>query len=451
MKKEHLAFFSLLTQSFNFANTNHNLLINKYMNNKFNSFKIIGGNKLFGEIKNQTSKNATLPIMSASLLCDGVVKILDVPNITDVDNMVKILKKIGVQIKKEENTITLNPTKANNPILDYDLSKTMRSSLFLLGPMLSKFGEVDLTLPGGCKIGARPIDIHIKALKRLGVGVTQFDDHVFFKVEKPKTSKIKLKIPSVGATENIIQFACKLKGKTTIINPAREPEVVDLCNFLNQMGAKILGAGTKKITIYGVDKLTSTEYKPIGDRIVAGTLMTAVAIAGGDVKITNALPYQNLKLIEIMRKIGCQIDYKNDIIHIRKLDTLHSINKISTGYHPEFPTDLQSLMLSLSCVSKGVTEIEENIFENRFLTVNELKKMGATVNQVDNKVVKVVGVEKLKGATVHALDLRGGASLVVLALFSPETTIVKNIHFIDRGYDHLENMLQSLGANIRRI
>ena len=182
--------------------------------NKNECFEIIGGNKLFGEIRNQTSKNATLPILSASLLCDGVVKLNEVPNLTDVDNMLKILKKVGVLVKKEGNVVMLNPTKANNPTLDCELSKTMRSSLFLLGPMLSKFGEVDLTLPGGCKIGKRPIDMHIKAFEKLGVSVTQFDDHVFFKAIKPKANKIKLKIPSVGATENIVQFACKLKGKT---------------------------------------------------------------------------------------------------------------------------------------------------------------------------------------------------------------------------------------------
>ncbi len=420
------------------------------MNKKLDCFEIVGGNKLYGEIKNQTSKNAVLPIMSASILCDGVVKINEVPDITDVKNMVKILKKIGVHIRKEENSIMINSQNANIPNLDCKLSKTMRSSVFLLGPMLSKFGEIDLTLPGGCQIGARPIDIHIKALKKLGVSVFEFDDHVYFKVKKAKANKIKLKIPSVGATENIIQFACKLKGKTTIINPAREPEVVDLCNFLNQMGAKILGAGTNKITIFGVDKLSSTEYRPIGDRIVAGTIMTAVAVTGGDVKITNALPYQNLKLIDILQKIGCQIEYKNDIIHISRENELISPGFISTGYHPNFPTDLQSMMLALCCVTKGETTIVENVFENRFLTVPELKKFGAKVELNNSKTVKVEGVKSIQPALVKALDLRGGASLTVLALASDGCSTVKNIHFIDRGYDHLENMLTTLGANIRR-
>ncbi len=414
-------------------------------------FEVVGGNKLFGEIKNQTSKNASLPIMSASLLSDGEVILHEIPSITDVNNMVKILKKIGVEINEKGSSLTLNPTTANNPTLDCELSKTMRSSLFLLGPMLQKFGEVDLTLPGGCKIGKRPIDIHIKAFKKLGVEVTRFDDHVFFKVKKAQSNRIKLKIPSVGATENIVQFACKLKGKTIIDNPAREPEVVDLCNFLNQMGAKIIGAGTKRITIYGVDKLKTTEYKPIGDRIVAGTIMTAVAIAGGDVTITNAVPYQNLKLIEILQKIGCQIDYKNDILHIVRKDKLLPLNKVTTGYYPNFPTDLQSMIVSLASVIEGETRVKETIFENRFLIVNELKQMGAQITFKDSKTAIIKGVQSLNGAKVCALDLRGGASLMLSALIAHGKTIIENIHFIDRGYDHLEEMLNALGAKTRRL
>ena len=421
------------------------------MKKKLDCFEIVGGNKLFGEIKNQTSKNATLPILSASLLCDENVTIYDAPEISDVDNMLKILKKIGVKVRKSGKDISLNPTIATNCQIDCELSKKMRSSLFLLGPMLSKFGEVDLTLPGGCNIGKRPIDLHIKALKKLGVKVENYDDHVFFKVKKAKPNRIKLKIPSVGATENIIQFACKLKGKTTIINPAREPEVVDLCNFLNQMGAKIIGAGTNRITIYGVDKLKHTKYKPIGDRIVAGTIMIAVAMTGGDVTIINAVPYQNLKLIKILTQLGCQIDFKNDIIHIVKDKELHSVKKISTGYYPNFPTDMQSMVLALSCVLNGETIIEENVFENRFLTVPELKKLGANVATLNSKQVKVNGTKNLIGTLVEALDLRGGASLVLLGLVSIGKTVVKNIHYIDRGYENLELKLKSLGANIRRI
>ncbi len=421
------------------------------MKNKLNSFEIVGGNKLFGEIHNQTSKNATLPILSASLLCDEFVKILDIPDITDVDNMLKILKKIGVNVSRKDRNIYLNPTKATNTKIDCNLSKTMRSSLFLLGPMLSKFGEINLTMPGGCKIGKRPIDIHINAFKKLGVEVQIYDEHIFFKVKNAHSTRIKLRIPSVGATENIIQFACKLKGKTTIVNAAKEPEVVDLCNFLNQMGAKILGAGTDVITIYGVDRLTHTEYAPIGDRIAAGTIMTAVAIAGGNVTITNAVPYQNLKLIEILTQLGCQINFKNDIIHIVREKELHSIKEISTGFYPNFPTDMQSMILALMCVVNGETIVRENIFENRFLTISELKKFGANVKMLSSKHVKVKGVKTLTSASVEAMDLRGGASLVLLGLIANGKTIVNNVHFIDRGYDNFEDMLNSLGANIKRV
>ncbi len=414
-------------------------------------FEIIGGNKLYGEIINQTSKNATLPILSASLLCDGIVRINDVPEITDVENMIKILSQLGVCVDKKGNTLILDSSKATNKKIDSELARSMRSSVFLLGPLLSKFGEVELTLPGGCKIGKRPIDIHIKAFKKLGVEVFEYEDCVKFKVKNAKANKIKLRIPSVGATENIIQFACKLKGKTTIINAAKEPEVIDLCNFLNQMGAKILGAGTNKITIYGIEKLRNTEYKPIGDRIVAGTIMCAVAACGGKVTIKNAVPYQNLKLIEILQKIGCQVDYKNDIIKISSEGSLASLGRVYTGYYPKFPTDLQSLVLTLSCLSNGETKIKENIFENRFLTVSELRKMGAQIDVLNSKTVRVLGGAKLIGCEVEALDLRGGAGLVLAGLASKGKTIVKNINFIDRGYKSLEMVFKTLGANIRRL
>ncbi|MBQ9795849.1 MAG: UDP-N-acetylglucosamine 1-carboxyvinyltransferase [Clostridia bacterium] len=418
---------------------------------KKNSFLIEKCDGLYGEIKNQTSKNSTLPILSASILCDEQVKILEAPEISDVTNMLKILKKIGVKVKKKAKNIILDPSTADKMQVDCKLSKTMRSSIFLLGSLLARFKVAKITMPGGCKIGARPIDIHIKALKQLGVEVTYLEDCIFFNAENAKPNKIKLKIPSVGATENIIQFACKLKGITTLINPAKEPEIVDLCTFLNQMGAKILGAGTNKITIYGVDRFKYTEYKPMGDRIVAGTLMVATAICGGDVTITNAVPYQNLKLIKIMREMGCQIDYKNDIIHIVKDKSLRSAKKIITGYYPDFATDLQSLMLTLNCIANGKTIINERVFENRFLTVPELIKLGAHIEILSPKKVFVKGVKSLNGTDVEAQDLRGGASLVLAGLIANGTTRVNNINFIDRGYEKLETMLNKLGANIRRV
>lgn len=422
-----------------------------------NIFEIEKCDGLFGEITNQTSKNATLPILAASILCDEKVTILNAPQITDVENMIKMLKKIGVKVKRRGRDVEIDSKSANKHQIDCELSKTMRSSIFLLGALLSRFKEAIITMPGGCKIGARPIDIHIQALKDLGVEIKQGDESISFKQKGNKSLKasrihnVKLKLPSVGATENVILYTCKLDGVTIIRNPAKEPEVVDLCNFLNQMGAKILGAGTDKITIYGVDKLYNTKYKPIGDRIVAGTIMAAVAIAGGDVTITNAVPYQNEKLIKIMRSMGCQIDYKNDIIHIASSANLRSYKLISTGFYPKFPTDMQSLLLTLSCVAQGQTIIKENVFENRFLNLSDLSKMGAKITKRNSKSVIVNGVQQLTGSVVQAHDLRGGAGLVVAGLIATGKTIVKGVEFIDRGYENLENTLRSLGAKIRRL
>ncbi|MBR2970074.1 MAG: UDP-N-acetylglucosamine 1-carboxyvinyltransferase, partial [Clostridia bacterium] len=273
---------------------------------------------------------------------------------------------------------------------------------------------------------------------------------ISFDARHAKSGKVKLRLPSVGATENLIEFACLLSGKTTILNPAREPEIVDLANFLNKMGAKILGAGTKKITIYGVDKLEGTIYTPMGDRIVSGTIMTAVAIAGGDVTMTNACPYQNEKFIKILCSLGCQIDIKNDIIHISRLGSLTSNKVISTDYYPGFPTDLQSMMVALAIFCQGKTIIKENIFEDRFLTVPELQKMGANIDILSHKKIRVKGGE-IFGAEVFSRDLRGGASLVLAGLGAEGETTVTDIYHIDRGYDHIEKVLTSLGANIRRI
>lgn len=418
---------------------------------KKDKFIINGGNKLYGTIKVQTSKNATLPIMSASLLTTESVKINSCPDILDVQNMIKILKKLGAKVERIGDDYVIDNSQIDDICLDYNLCKTMRSSIFLLGSILARFKTMSLTMPGGCKIGERPIDIHIDAFKRLGVKVVELDDFIFFNAEHAKANKIKLKIPSVGATENIVQFASTLKGKTTIYNAAREPEVVDLCNFLIKMGANIKGAGTNKITIFGVDRLKGVEYRPIPDRIVLGTLLIATAICGGIIQINNAILNQNEKLIDILLRMGCQINIKNDIITISRETPLKSIKSVSTGYFPDFPTDLQSLMLTLSCIVKGKTQINEKIFENRFLIVDELKKMGAKIQIIDNHTVIVEGVHKLSANKIKALDLRGGASLVLAGLAAEGRTIIENVHFIDRGYCHLESMLASLGADIKRI
>ena len=413
--------------------------------------EIEGGKKLFGEIINRTSKNATLPIMSACLLVNGETKITDYPIISDVENMISLLTFLGAKVEKRGSDLLINTELCENVGIDGQLSKTMRSSVFLLGSYLSRFNNVMLTLPGGCDIGLRPIDIHISALKQLGVNVTCLGNNIFFDAENAKANKVKLRMPSVGATENIIQFACKLKGKTIISNPAKAPEVVDLCNFLNLSGAKIIGAGTDKITIYGVDSLQGVTYKPIGDRIAAGTIVGAVAMCGGDVTIRNAVPYQNLNFLKKVASMGCQIDIKNDIIHIISDGNLNSVGKIETGYYPQFPTDLQSIVLAMSTVAKGETTIIENIFENRFQIVHELIKCGARFRKLSNRIVKIRGVENLKPALFESKELRGGAALVLLAIKANGKSNITGINFIDRGYIQIEKTFSSLGAVIKRV
>ena len=412
--------------------------------------EIVGGNRLFGTFKNQTSKNAVLPIMSASIMAEGVVEIRQVPDILDVTNMKKILRKLGVKVTKKKDSLLLVSSKISRFQVDENLSKTMRSSIFLLGALLSRFKEAHITFPGGCKIGNRPIDLHIDALKKLNVKVIEDESGFFFDGRSAKPNKIKLKIPSVGATENIVQFAVKLKGITEIFNPAREPEVVDLCNFLNSMGAKIVGAGTKKITIYGVDSLFGIQYTPIKDRIVSGTIMIATALTKGKVTIIDGCAKENKSLIKILSSIGCKIDLENDIIKVSREGKLKNIN-IVTGYFPKFPTDLQSIILPLLCVAEGNSKVQELVFENRFLIAKELNRMGANISLSNAHTALVRGLSALRGRTVKATDLRGGAGLVLAGLIAKGKTIISDVHFIDRGYDHIEHMLSSLGANIRRV
>ena len=413
-------------------------------------FEIEGGNKLYGEITNQTSKNATLPIMSACLLLENETKITNYPKISDVDNMISLLSFLGAEIKTNDTDLLINTNNCQNVGIDEQLSKTMRSSVFLLGSYLSRFKNVMLTLPGGCDIGLRPIDIHISALKKLGVKVECLGNNIFFDATNASPNKVKLQKPSVGATENIIQFACKLNGITTILNAAKEPEVVDLCNFLNLSGAKILGSGTSRITIYGVNRLEGVTYKPIGDRIVSGTIVGAVAMCGGDVTIKNAVPYQNLNFLKKVASMGCQIDIKNDIIHIVSNGNLISAGKITTDYYPKFPTDLQSIMLAMSTVAKGETTVVENIFENRFQILEELVKCGVKFKKINNRIVKVRGIKNLKSANFVSKELRGGAALLLLAMSAEGKSKITGIKFIDRGYEQIEKTFSKLGVEIKR-
>ncbi len=413
-------------------------------------FEITGSNRLCGEVNVQSAKNAVLPILTASLLTTEEVSINNIPDILDVKNMLTILSQLGVRYRYEGKTLCLNSNQIEPLKMDFRLCKTMRSSMSLLGSMLFRFKNIMLTTPGGCRLGDRPIDIHVKAFKKMGVKVKNLGDYIFFDARSAHSARIKLKIPSVGATENILQFASLLAGKTTIINPAREPEIVDLANFLNKMGANIQGAGSGKITIYGVDRLRGVAYTPIGDRIVAGSLMVAAAITGGDLTLHNANPQHNENLINILTRMGCQIDLKCDTIHISTGIRLKNVNDLATGFYPNFPTDLQSIMLPLLCVAEGKSLVKENIFKSRFQIVGELQKMGADMTQIDDHTVSIKGGSKLASANVSACELRGGMGLILAALAANGKTRISNIHYIDRGYEHIEAVLASLGASIER-
>lgn len=420
------------------------------MNTYNDKLVVVGGKELQGCVTVQNSKNSVLPILAGCIL-NGKTNILkQVPNLLDVDNMYKILTKLGAKITLNEDECIIDTQDVNKVVLDQDLSKTLRSSIFLLGPLLARFKRAVISYPGGCDIGNRPIDLHLSGLEQLGVKIDNRHSLIYCDAKNMRAGTIHLNFPSVGATENLMMATVFLKGTTRLVNVAKEPEVVDLQNFLNSMGCKISGAGTSEITICGVDNLHNTEYTPIGDRIVAGTLMLATAITGGNIWLKN-INYQNIEsLIAKLSSVGCQIDIKDDIINITSKGRLPCIELIDTQVYPGFPTDLQAQMLTLQTISKGVSVICENVFENRYRHAKELIKMGADIILRD-RVAVVKGVEKLNGAPVDAHDLRGGAGLVLAGLKAEGYTTVNNAYHIDRGYDHFENILSELGADIKRV
>jgi len=412
-------------------------------------FIIHGPNKLYGKIEVQSSKNSILPILSACLLASGKVVLKNCPQITDIDNMLKILESLGCQTSFIDGTITVDSQKASKYNISAELSKNLRSSIFMLGSILSRFKHAVIAYPGGCDIGKRPIDLHIYGLKQLNAKVLEKADEIECIGENLEGNLVNLSFPSVGATENIMLAAAKANGITTILNAAREPEIVDLQNFLNKMGAKISGAGTKKITITGVKDLKGVEYSPIFDRIVAGTLLIATAMCGGEVLLENCNCGHLESLIALLRKSACKIMCINDKIYIESKNCLKAALKIQTAPYPLFPTDLQAQMVAAMSVASGESEIIETIFETRFKYIDELKKMGADIKIKENLAI-ISGIKNLTGAKVFAKDLRGGAALCLAGLKACGVTEVYNIYHIDRGYQNLEDMLSKLGADIKR-
>ena len=415
-----------------------------------NKYIIKGGNKLCGELWCPASKNALLPIIAASILCSEKVTIKNITYINDVIIMLDILSALGINVQKYDDKVIIDPNMANSFSLPPDTTRQVRASVFLLGPLIARHKFAITMLPGGCNIGKRPIDIHLKGFKALGVKVCEENGYIICDGTDAKSGIVKLDFPSVGATENIIMLSCMLKGKTTIVNAAKEPEIVDLQNFLNSMGANITGAGSDIITVNGVTKLYATNYSPIPDRIVAGTYLTAVAMTGGKLSLLGANSQHIAPVIKKLRIAGCSINIKNDKITLESDGKNKSFNTISTKPYPGFPTDMQPQMMAFATTLYGTSMIKENIFESRFKHADELKKMGADIH-IKNNCAIINGVNKLTGTMVSATDLRAGSALVIAGLGADGYTIIDGINFVERGYKDLDKNLVSIGADIKKI
>lgn len=410
---------------------------------------IEGGKPLSGTIRIHGAKNAALPIMAASLLAEGNTQLHNVPHLLDIEVMLDILERLGCGTKHESGKVTIDTSLVSSVRVPEDLMSKMRSSIFLMGPLLARFGEVSIYQPGGCAIGERKIDLHLKGLEALGAVIEEKESQITCRAKRLTGADVQLDFPSVGATENIMMAAVTAKGTTTISNAAREPEIQDLQNFLNTMGAHILGAGTSTITIHGVDRLSPCTYEIIPDRIVAGTVLIAAAATRGNVTLTHCNPAHLNSLIHVLKRAGVQTSVCNDIITVSCLGRPKAVDRIVTSPYPSFPTDLQSQVMVLLSLADGFSVMKETVFESRFKHVDELNVMGADIS-VDMNAAFIRGVPRLYGATVEATDLRAGAALVIAGLAAQGKTVVEQVHHIDRGYDRIEQLFQSLGASVER-
>ncbi|MDK2798875.1 MAG: UDP-N-acetylglucosamine 1-carboxyvinyltransferase [Clostridiales bacterium] len=411
---------------------------------------IAGGNKLEGEIKVSGAKNTVLPILAATLLNGGKNIIHDCPDLKDVSASLQILERLGCKIQRQGKTIIVDSSSIKDYQIPDHLMREMRSSMIFLGSIIARCRKAILSYPGGCEIGPRPIDLHLKALRQLGVKTSEAHGYIYCDVDRLEANDINLRFPSVGATENTMLAAVLAKGTTIIRNVAKEPEIVDLQDYLNAMGAKISGAGTSVIKIEGVSKLHDVEHTVIPDRIVTSTYLAAAAITGGTVKVTNTNPENLQAVLAELRECGCEIYLEKNAITLSRPSVLQPVDVIRTLPYPGFPTDVQALMMAVLTLAKGTSIISETIFENRFKHVEELIRMGADI-MVDGRVAVIRGVEKLTGANVNAMDLRGGAALVIAGLAAEGVTIVEGVQHIDRGYENIEDKLASLGADIKRV
>jgi UDP-N-acetylglucosamine 1-carboxyvinyltransferase len=409
---------------------------------------IRGGKKLKGEISMSGAKNAALPIIASSLLTSGISRISKVPDLKDVSTMIKLLKNFGALFSYEDGKAIIDTGRINKLEAPYELVRTMRASILVLGPLLARFGKAKVSLPGGCAIGARPINMHLLGLEKMGANIKLESGYVIAKGKRLKGASIYFDIPTVTGTENLMMAASLAKGRTLLENAAKEPEVVDLADALISMGAKIKGAGESIIEIEGVDALSPTQYSIIPDRIEAGTFMTIAGITGGDILIKGCKPEHLDAPILKLRETGITFENIPDGIRVHG-PSRPKASDITTMPYPGFPTDMQAQFMALMCISDGTSIIKETIFENRFMHVAELRRMGADI-KVEGGAATVKGISKLKGAPLMATDLRASASLIVAALATKGETTIHRIYHLDRGYEKMEEKLLKLGADIKR-
>lgn len=415
---------------------------------KLAKFIINGGNSLNGEVKINGAKNAALPILAAALLADSPSILKDIPNLRDVSNLCEIIKKMGAKVERKGHLVEIDPSGLNTYETDKELAKKLRASYYILGVMLAKYGKARTSLPGGCNIGNRPIDLHLKGFKALGADVSLNHGIVEVTADKLVGDKIYLDYPSVGATINIMLAASLAEGKTVIENAAREPELVDLANFLTVMGAKIKGVGTDIIKIEGVDHLEGKEHRIIPDRIEAGTFMIAAALTKGDVFVKNVLTEHIKSLIAKLHEMGLEMVEDISGVRVKGNGKLDSVD-IKTLPYPGFPTDLQSQIMVLLTQTEGTSIVKETVWENRFMHVDELKRMGADIT-IDGHSA-LIRQSNLSGAEVQVTDLRAGAALILAGLIGEGQSEVRKIHHVERGYEDIEKKLSSLGAKIKRV
>ena len=414
--------------------------------------EVIGPKKLKGTIKISGSKNSSLPILAATLLSSKKVNILNLPGVKDIETMILLLRSLGSKIKlnKKNKSVDIDNSKNIKTFASYKLVKTMRAGILVLGPLLARFNKAKVSLPGGCAIGSRPVDIHLKALSKLGVKYKIIEGYIYAKASKGLIgNEIKFPKVSVGATENLIIAASFAKGKTILKNCAIEPEIEDLINFLRKMGCNIKWNGKRTISIIGVKTLKETNYKIMFDRIEAGTYMIASALTGGNLKITNIKPKIIKTEIDILRKVGASIKTKDAELRIIGRNKINNI-KITTSPYPGFPTDLQAQLMVLLCRAYGRSEIIEKIFENRFMHASELNRMGAKIKIFGNRAI-IEGNVNFKAAELMATDLRASVSLILAALAAKGKSIINRVYHLDRGYESIEQKLRNVGASIRRI